>query len=131
MTGPKRMAVTWLQIHLVNPLTRRLPGQAVIETVGRRSGIHRHTPVGGRLEGTTFWVVTEHGRTAGYVRNIEASPRVRVQIAGRWHEGTARLLPEDDARRRLRALPLFNGLVVRMVGTELTTLRIDLDPTGG
>ncbi|MGQ4420946.1 nitroreductase/quinone reductase family protein, partial [Streptomyces sp. SAS_269] len=30
-----------------------------------------------------------------------ADPRVRVRVAGRWHHGTAHLLPDDDAVARL------------------------------
>jgi len=127
----KRRVVTSLQRHVVNPIVRRLaryiPGEAVIETVGRRSGVARQTPVGGRLEGSTFWVVTEFGRASNYVRNIEANARVRVQIKGRWHTGSAHLLPEDDSRARLNQLPRLNSLAVRLVGTDLLTMRIDLD----
>jgi deazaflavin-dependent oxidoreductase (nitroreductase family) len=127
----KRRVVTWCHMHLANPVMRRLagriPGQAVIETVGRRSGVARHTPVGGRLEGSTFWMVANHGRRSSYVRNIEADPRVRLLIGGRWWVGTAHLLPGDDPRRRLGRLPRLNSLMVRLLGTDLLTLRIDVD----
>jgi deazaflavin-dependent oxidoreductase (nitroreductase family) len=127
----KQRVVTWWQRHLANPVARRVaryvPGQAIIETVGRRSGLPRQTPVGGRLEGSTFWVVTEFGRDSNYVRNMEANPRVRVQLKGQWHPGTAHLLPDDDVKARLRRLPRLNSLSVRMVGTDLMTVRIDLD----
>ena len=70
--------------YLANPIMRRvagrLPGQALLETTGRRSGQPRRTPVGGRIEGDSFWMVSNHGRAAGYVKNIEANPRVRLQI---------------------------------------------------
>ena len=114
----------------VNPLMLRVaphvPGQAVLETTGRRSGLPRRTPVGGRLAGRTFWLVAEHGTAAGYVRNIAADPHVRVQVRGRWYAGTARTLPRDDARRRLRQLPWANGLGVLLSGTDLLTIRVDL-----
>lgn len=42
--------------------------------------------------------------------------------------GTAVVLPDDDAHRRLRGLPWFNSTMVRLLGTHLTTVRIDLDP---
>lgn len=117
--------------RVVNPLTiklsRFIPGQAIIETTGRKSGLPRQTPVGGKLEDGSFWVVTEHGRHANYVRNIERDPRVRVWFARQWHTGTARLLDNDDPKERLRRLPTPNSAVVRLVGTNLLTLRIDLD----
>jgi deazaflavin-dependent oxidoreductase (nitroreductase family) len=105
-----------------------LPGQALLETVGRRSGLARRTPIGGRVLDSSFWMVSDHGRASNYVRNIEANPRVRLQYRGRWRNGTANLLPDDDPRLRLRQLPRLNSLLVRSLGTDLLTLRIDLDP---
>jgi len=81
--------------------------------------------------------VAEHGLKAGYVRNIAANPRVRLKlrhgILGRWHTGTAEVLPDDDARERQRWLArrllssAANAAAVRSFGTELLTVRIDLD----
>ncbi len=115
---------------LVRPLARRglMPGWAVLETIGRRSGLPRQTPVGDGLQGETFWIVAEHGRKASYVKNIEAEPRVRVNVRGRWRSGTAHLLPDDDPRQRQRLMPnRLNSLFVRLAGTDLLTIRIDLD----
>lgn len=123
------------QRALANPVTRRLapyvPGQAVLRTTGRHTGRPHHTPVGGRLDGGSFWVVSEYGRRSDYVRNLEANPRVDVQLRGRWYPGTATVLTGDDARRRLRQLPRLHSLVVGLVGTDLLTLRIDLDAPPG
>ncbi|MFJ4715899.1 nitroreductase/quinone reductase family protein [Streptomyces sp. NPDC088785] len=118
--------VTTFQRRIANPLTRRLPGQMLIETTGRVSGRPRRTPVGGRRIGDTFWFVSEFGHKSQYVRNIVASPHVRVRIRGRWYHGTARPVPEDDARARLRTLPLVNSTAVRALGDELLTIRVDL-----
>jgi deazaflavin-dependent oxidoreductase (nitroreductase family) len=111
-----------------------VPGSAILETVGRRSGLTRTTPVTDGLDGGVFWIVAEHGHHAAYVRNLEANPRVRVQIGRRWRTGTARTLPDDDPYRRLRAIAgirsrsIVNLLTVRLMGTDLLTVRIDLDP---
>jgi deazaflavin-dependent oxidoreductase (nitroreductase family) len=127
----KQQRVAWVQRYLANPINRRLarfiPGQAVVETIGRSSGIPRPTPVGGRLEDGSFWLVSSHGRHSQYVRNIMAEPRVRVQLRGRWHAGTAHLLPDDDPRQRLAELPAYNSAMVWLLGTDLLTVRIDLD----
>jgi deazaflavin-dependent oxidoreductase (nitroreductase family) len=104
-------------------------GWAVLETVGRTSGLPRETPVGNGLRGDTFWLVAEHGRSASYVKNIEANPRVRVNVRRRWRSGTAHLLPDGDPRERQRSLPKLNSLAVRTMGTDLLTIRIDLDPS--
>ena len=48
-------------------------------------------------------------------------------MRGRWHSGTAHLVPDDDAAARLRELPQFNSFGVRTFGTNLLTVRVDLD----
>jgi deazaflavin-dependent oxidoreductase (nitroreductase family) len=130
----KRRISTALTRYLVNPVVklgvraRLVRGWSLLETRGRRSGRPRQTPVGNGLVDDTFWIVAEHGRKAGYVRNIEADPRVRVFVAGRWRTGTAYTMPEDDPRARQQQLPSLNARFVRLMGTELLTVRIDLDP---
>jgi hypothetical protein len=59
------------------------------------------------LEGDTFWIVAQRGRSADYVRNIEANPRVRVKgsLSGSdWRTGTAHILDDDDPDERVRIL---------------------------
>lgn len=119
--------ITGFQRRIGNPLLSRLPTQTLLETTGRSSGLPRRTPVGGRRIGDAFWIVSEFGDKSQYVRNIRVEPRVRVRIRGRWHTGTAHPLPEDDARARLRTLPTANSAAVRLLGSDLLTLRIDLD----
>ena len=108
------------------------PSVVILETTGRRSGMPRRTPVTRLLEGDTLWIVTEHGRKAGYVRNIEANQRVRVRAGRRWGTGTARVLPDHDWRAIQRRFPnKLNSAVVRAMGTEHLTVRVDLDPASG
>lgn len=127
LTGFKHRAVTALQRRVVNPINSRNPAQVLLETTGRVSGEPRRTPVGGRRVGQVFWIVSEHGERSQYVRNIAADPRVRVRIKGRWYAGTAQLLPDDDPRARLRSLPRGNSAAVVLFGTDLLTVRVDLD----
>jgi deazaflavin-dependent oxidoreductase (nitroreductase family) len=142
----KHRIVHILQRYVLNPPVKALigaglvpPSYALLETIGRTSGRPRQTPVGDGLVGDTFWIVAEHGMSAGYVRNIKRNPRVRVKvrdgaIRSRWRTGTAHLLPGDDTRRRQsqisRGKPgrALNAFVVRTMGTDLLTVRIDLDP---
>jgi len=123
-----------LSRYVVSPVVklavrlRLVRGWAILETRGRRTGEPRQTPVGNGLADDTFWIVAEHGSKAGYVRNIAADPRVRVFVNGRWRTGTAHALPDDDPVERQRSLPALNARVVRLMGTDLMTVRVDLDP---
>ena len=133
MSALKRRLASAGAHYFWNPIIRlvagRLPGApALLETVGRKSGRVRRTPVGNGLEGDTFWVIAEHGRHSDWVRNLLARPRVRVKVNGRWRIGTAHVVPDDDPIARQRGLDSFNARIVRLVGTELLTVRVDLDP---
>jgi deazaflavin-dependent oxidoreductase (nitroreductase family) len=131
----RRRVSTFLSTRLFNPLVKAiasaglaLPGIAILETTGRRTGQPRRTPVGPALAGGTVWIVAEHGTRAAYVRNIQADPRVRIRLGRAWRTGTARLMPDDDARARQRTMPRAIATAVRLMGTDLLTVRIDLDP---
>ena len=123
----KRQFVHRVQRFVVNPLGRKLP-VTQLETTGRKSGQPRRTAVGGKVIGNQFWMVSEHGDHSDYVYNIKANPKVRVRIgAGEWRTGTAHLLPDDDPWERMRSLPRLNNFGVKTMGTELLTIRVDLD----
>ena len=135
----KRRLASATAKYLVNPIVHGLfrvglpaPGTAILETIGRKSGRPRRNPVTNGLDDGVFWITAEHGRRANYVRNIEANPNVRVRIGRQWREGTARLLPDDDPRKRLRYIasrhPItrLNTATVRLMQTDLMTIRIDL-----
>jgi deazaflavin-dependent oxidoreductase (nitroreductase family) len=135
----KRRVSTFASRRLLNPLVKTaanagipLPGIVILETTGRRSGQPRRTPVGKALDGDTLWVIAEHGHRASYVRNIEANPRVRVKVGRDWRSATARVLPDDDPRERQRRIPnRLNSAAVRLAGSDLLTVRVDLDPKAG
>jgi deazaflavin-dependent oxidoreductase (nitroreductase family) len=135
----KRRLASATARYVFNPIVRTLfrvglpaPGTAILETIGRKSGRPRRNPATNGLVDGVFWIVAEHGRRAGYVRNLEANPDVRVRIGKRWRTGTARLVPEDDPRERLRYItarrPItrLNTTTVRLLQTDLVTIRIDL-----
>ena len=134
----KRAISKFATTRLVNPIVRRLlerglfpRTQALLETTGRKSGRPRRVPVGNGLRGDTFWIVTEHGYAADYVKNIQVEPRVRVKVGRRWYEGRAEILPTDDPEERLRTLRRpVNDSLLRLVATEQLTIRVDLDTPG-
>jgi deazaflavin-dependent oxidoreductase (nitroreductase family) len=140
----KHQIVHALQKYVLNPPIKLLfatgvapPGYALLETIGRKTGKARRTPVGDALVGRQFWIVAEHGMKAGYVRNLVRHPRVRVKLrkglGAQWYAGTAHVLSDDDPRERQRWLASqvtgssANAAAVRLFGTELLTVRIDLD----
>jgi deazaflavin-dependent oxidoreductase (nitroreductase family) len=131
----KRGTSRFVTRRLVNPVVRPLAmrgllgrGTAVLETIGRKSGVPRRTPVGNGLRGNVFWIVTEHGYGADYVKNIQKDPRVRVRVGRRWYEGVATILPDDDPGERLRMLrrPL-NDTMLRLAASEQLVIRVDLE----
>lgn len=140
----KRQIVHLLQKYVLNPPIKLFfalgivpPGYALLETIGRNTGKPRRTPVGHGLVGEQFWIIAEHGTKSGYVRNIESNASVRIKfrvgLRARWHTGTAALLTSDDPRERQRWLSRHvpgskrNAVAVRFLGTQLLTVRIDLD----
>ena len=131
----KRRRVRLAQRFVLNPPMKLLvwaglvPGHALIETTGRQSGKRRRTVVGMRIDGATGWVVAEQGRHAGYVRNLDAEPEIRVRIDRRWHRARAQILDDDDPQARLDSLGVRgHAAAVRRFGTDLTTVRVDFEP---
>ena len=103
---------------------------ARVETIGRRSGQPRQTPVGYGLDGDTFWLFAVHGDQADYVRNLRADPSVRVKVDGVWRRGTAVFLPDDDAIARSRTMRYqWDAAIGRGMATTPLTIRIDLEST--
>lgn len=141
----KRSLFRRVERRVVNPMNRRavFAGRlgstyAVLETKGRRTGLTRQIPVANGLRGNTFWLISAHGRHAYYFQNLLAEPRVRIGLADRgavrWRSGTAHPMYEDDARARHRELGRghlgywLDGLLLRSGATQMTTVRIDLEP---
>ncbi len=101
--------------------------QLLLETTGRITGAPRRTPIGGYLGGDAFWFVSMHGESSNYVRNIKANNIVRIRIHERWRTGRAELVPDDDAHAHSVHLSRMNRTANRALGTDLLTMRIDLD----
>jgi deazaflavin-dependent oxidoreductase (nitroreductase family) len=132
-----------VQRFLVNPaVTRALllgipdPGDALLETTGRRTGLPRLTAVCDCLEGDTFWVIAQGGRGASWVKNIEVNPQVRVNVRrgskSLWLHGRACVVDGDDTAERGRALGQGHPArqlcleASRAVATHPLTVRIDV-----
>ena len=134
-----------MQRFILNPLFRLLfaiglnpLGLAILETRGHASGKIRRVPVGNGRKGDSFWIIAEHGTRAGYVRNIQHDPHVRVRLRiglrYRWVPGIATIRPDDDPLARQRRIiawhPLraLNAMYVRVWGADLLTVHVQLNP---
>jgi deazaflavin-dependent oxidoreductase (nitroreductase family) len=129
--------------YTLNPMIRAMfkvgitpPGMALVETVGRKSGQIRRTPVIASGADDTLWLIAQHGRHAGWVLNFEADPAVRIRLGRRWRSGTAALLPDDDVKARIRTFasgPVTRWLTASMfraLESQPATVRIALAPAG-
>jgi deazaflavin-dependent oxidoreductase (nitroreductase family) len=129
----RRRRIRWFQRYLLNPPAKvatwagLVPGYVLLESRGRRSGERRRNVVGMRREGDVGWIVAEQGRYAGYVRNLQADPHVRVRLKGRWRAATAEVVADDDPVARLATFGRpTHAATVKRFGTDLTTIRVDL-----
>jgi len=126
---------------VVNPLVAALVRLGIrsslvveLETTGAKSGRPRCVPLTGRADDTGLWVISQHGRRAGWAHNIAADPRVRVRVDNQWRSGTATFEPDDDVRARARS---FGGdgrlsqsatiLTMRAMESDPISVRITYD----
>ncbi|EON34548.1 hypothetical protein GTC6_03035 [Gordonia terrae C-6] len=90
LLGQRRMRlVAVLNKYVTNPVVRlwagRVPGMAVIEHVGRRSGRRYRTPVMAVVSDHRFWVVLNYGTGSDWVANVTAAHEATVRHRGRRH----------------------------------------------
>lgn len=108
-----------------------MPWWVLLETTGRRTGRPRQTPLAaGPFDGHVLCLIAAQGRHSDYVRNIAATPRVRVRHRGRWYTGTAALADLDPAvlarfNRYARSSPRAVG-----IDPQLLTITLDEDVSG-
>lgn len=128
--------------YTANPLMRGMfklgitpPGMALVETVGRRTGAIRHTPVVAHFaDEKTLWLIAQHGAHAGWVRNFQESPRVRVRLGRHWRTGAAELVPDDDVKARIRTFSssavgrAITAASFRALESQPVSVRITLEP---
>ena len=116
--------------RIVNPPMRQLAGFApwwvLLETKGRRTGQPRKTPLArGPIDGNVVWLNSVHGRHAQWVRNLLATPEVRIKLSGRWHVGHASIHGFDEP-----IVPRFNAYASsgpKTLGIDPALVRIELD----
>lgn len=118
---------------VMNPMVAALDRMGVrsslvveLETTGRKSGEPRRVPLAGRADDKGVWVISQHGRRAGWAHNIAADPKVRVRVNDQWRSATAIFEPDDDVRARARSFG-GDGKLSRSA-TVLTMRAMESDP---
>lgn len=126
---------------VANPLVAALDRLGVrsslvveLETTGAKSGQPRRVPLTGRADDKGVWVISQHGRRAGWAHNIAANPKVRIKVDDQWRSGTATFETDDDVRARARS---FGGdgrlsqsaaaLTMRAMQSDPISVRITFD----
>ena len=126
---------------VVNPLVAAMDRIGIrsalvveLETTGAKTGQPRRVPLTGRADDAGIWVISQHGRRAGWAHNITANPKVRVRVDNQWHSGTATFEPADDVRARARSIggdsklsQSAAALTMRAMESDPISVRITFD----
>jgi deazaflavin-dependent oxidoreductase (nitroreductase family) len=122
--SPRLLRAWW---RIANPPTRLLAGilpfWVLIETTGNKTGRRRRIPLAsGPTDGKGMWLIAVHGRQSGWVRNLEASPSVRLKHRGRWHDATASVHPMDAVP--LERFSAYARSGPRLIGRDPLLVRV-------
>ena len=90
-----------------------MPGFALVEHTGRRSGRTYRTPVNVFRARGGYLVVLAYGPNADWVRNVLAAGGCRLRMRGRWVALTPQLVHDESGSR----LP-FVGRLLRLAGVH-------------
>jgi deazaflavin-dependent oxidoreductase (nitroreductase family) len=117
MPLPKRLARFNIKVtnRVLGPFARWLPGFAVVEHVGRRSGTVRHSPVNLFRHGGRYVIALTYGRDSQWVRNVLAAGEFDVETRGRTVHLVGPEIVHDD-RRALVPAPV--RVVLRLVAVD-------------
>lgn len=128
---------------MMRQLNRRMAAQVIgrgrgprgvvllLTTIGRKSGQPRVTPLQYEEDQGVIYVAAARGPHADWFRNIQANPRVKVQIANREFEGLAEPIV-DPARiagfllLRLKRQPIMMRAILAVEG-QWRCQRADLE----
>ncbi len=125
----------WLNRRLVSQMIGRGRGPRgvvlLLTTIGRQSGRPRVTPLQYEEDQGVVYVAAARGPRADWFRNIQADPRVKVQIADRVFEGLAEPILDpariaDFLLLRLKRHPIMMRAMLAMEG-QWRCRRADLE----
>ena len=103
----------------------------LLTTTGRKSGLPRLTALQYEEVNGAFYLGSSRGAKADWYRNIQADPRVHVQVKGRRFAGTGE--PVSDPERvadflelRLQRHPRLIGMILKSEGLPEKPSRAEL-----
>ena len=103
-----------------------------LTTTGRRTGSPHRIEIWYAAAGDTFYLLAGGGRRSDWVRNIEATPEVTVELGGETRSASGRVLDADtdeDAQARSivfeKYRPRYSGDLTQW-RTESLSVALDL-----
>ena len=96
-----RSPVALYRLGLADQLGR---STLLLTTRGRRTGRRRVTPLNYLADGNVTYVLSGMGARSDWLRNLQAHPRVRVQVGRRRFEARAETIIDPAEHRRLLEL---------------------------
>ena len=90
-------------------------GFIVLETIGRKSGEKRRSPLAATRLGEYVIVATFRAERSQWVRNLVAKPRTRYWLRGRARDSTAFVMHEGKRFRVPKSLPAGMQKVVQFL----------------
>lgn len=125
LPGTRKLEVEFFRMlnRVVEPMVRAGVGSprfvptgfVVLETVGRRTGAKRRSPLAATRIGRHVVVGTYRGDRSQWVRNLAARPDTRYWLAGRARKARAFVMHDGKRFRVPRSLPDHMQKVVRFL----------------
>jgi deazaflavin-dependent oxidoreductase (nitroreductase family) len=78
----------------------RLPGFAILTSVGYKSGRVYRTPVNVFRESNGFLIALTYGRNSGWVKNVLSAGNCRIETCGVQYQLSSPVVVHDPTRRR-------------------------------
>jgi deazaflavin-dependent oxidoreductase (nitroreductase family) len=93
----------------------------LLTTIGRKSGRARVTPLVYDQQGDTITVASARGRSADWLQNILANPKVHVRVAHRQFDAMAKVISDPEKiveylERQIERNPKMFGAILRSEG---------------
>lgn len=94
-SGGRALSAAQLPLFMLHPPR----GFGVLTTTGRKSGKSRRRCIRAARVGERVYIVAIKGARTAWVKNVEATPQVRLRLPGGSFDGVGRRLLDEDERR--------------------------------